>query len=109
APAPRADLPPATAARQILSGHLDHFLGNIETVQRRRDPQGPQQLQIALDRFRAAIRFLALRRLPAGTDASRAGPPDIWRRLDQAAGALAESARLVRGADLLETGLIAVL
>jgi inorganic triphosphatase YgiF len=109
APAPRADLPPATAARQILSGHLDHFLANIAPVQRRRDPQGPQQLQIALDRFRAAIRFFGLRQFPAGTDASSAGLTGMWRRLDQAAGALADSARLVRGADLLETGLIAVL
>lgn len=108
---PPGELPVAAAARQILTGHLDHFLGNIAAVLSGAEPEGPHQLRVALRRFRAAVRFLDLRRPQTLPDGSLAGD-DVsaaWQEIDQQAQALAAAASFVRDADVLETGLLASL
>jgi triphosphatase len=108
---PQANLPVAAAAREILVGHLDHFLANIAPVTSGTQPEGVHQLRVALRRFRAAIRFLDLRRPERLEDGSVAAGDvsAIWQDLDRRARALADAASFVRDADVLESGLLASL
>ena len=108
---PHADTPVVMAARQVLVGHLNHFLANVGPVLSGTQPEGPHQLRVALRRFRSAIRFLDLKRPVAREDGS-VGEEDVsptWQDLDGRARALAEAASFVRDADVLESGLLASL
>jgi triphosphatase len=107
--APRPDLPVAAAARQILAGHLQHIRGNIVPVLGQRSPEGVQQLRDALRRFRAAIRFLDLRRPAPGSAGlpTHADIPATWNDLDRRAQVLATAVSLVSDVDALEAGPLA--
>jgi CHAD domain-containing protein len=105
---PPPDLPVPAVARQILGSHLEHILGNVEPIGAGNEAGGIRQLRIALRRFRAAIRFLDLRRpqdeavgSPDGDDGSA-----TWRQLDRQARWLAQVACRVVDADVLETGML---
>jgi triphosphatase len=107
--APRPDLPVASAARQILAGHLEHLRGNLVPVLGSTAPEGAYQLREALRRFRAAIRFLDLRRPALGSDGlpTQGDVSATWHDLDQRARVLATTASGVNDADALEGGLLA--
>ncbi len=108
---PGPDLPVAAAARQILGSHLEHILGNIEPIAAGNEAGAIRQLLIALRRFRAAIRFLDLRRRREEPDGSPAGD-DVsatWQQLDRQARSMARMACQVVDADVLETGMLASL
>ena len=108
---PPGNLAVADAAKQVLVGHLNHFLDNVGAVMAGSHPEGPHQLRVALRRFRSAIRFFELRRQHSQAN----GTPEedevtaVWRDIDRGARALASAASFVRDADVLEAGLLASL